>query len=38
MCMDFMKIVSVNSLNSHVLTLRAHITKSRMLLLSADLF
>ena len=38
MCMHFMKVVTVYSLNSHLLTLKAHITKSHMLLSSAEMF
>ena len=33
-----MKIMTVYTLYSHLLTLKAHITKSRMLLSSAEIF
>ena len=33
-----MKILTVNTLNSHLFTLKAHITKSCMLLSSAEIF
>ena len=33
-----MKIMTVYTLNSHLLTLKAHITKSCMLLSSAEIF
>ena len=37
-CAPFMKILTVYTLNSHLLTLKDHITKSCMLLLSAEIF
>ena len=36
--MHFMKMLTVYTLNSHVLTLKAHITKSCMFLLSPETF
>ena len=38
MCVHFKQILTVYTLNSHLLTLKAHITKSCMLLLSAEIF
>ena len=38
MCVHFMKIQTVYALNSHLLTFKVHITKSCMLLLSAEIF
>ena len=37
-CMHFMKVLTVYTLTSHVLTLKAHITKSRMFLLSVETY
>ena len=38
MCLYFMKILAIYALNSHLLTLKAHVTKSRMLLSSSEIF
>ena len=38
MCVHFMKILTVYTLNSHLLTLKVHITSYNMLLLSAEIF
>ena len=37
-CVHFMKIITVYTLNSHLLTLIAHNHKSRMFLSSTELF
>ena len=37
-CVHFMKVLTVYTLTSHVLTRKAHITKSRMCLLPAETF
>ena len=37
-CAYFMKIVTVYTLNSHLFTHKSHITKSRMVLLSVEIF
>ena len=37
-CVRFMKVLTVYTLTSHVLTLKAYITKGRMFLLSAETF
>ena len=38
MCAYFKEIVTVSTLNSHLLTLKVHITTSHLLLSSAEMF